>query len=60
MECISFEFRRQYANLLPEDTGMDLKVFLDFGNLWGVDFDSATIVMKLDLPQVLALIGNHL
>ncbi len=28
-------------NLLPEDTGMDLKVFLDFGNLWGVDFDSS-------------------
>ena len=28
-------------NLLPENTGMDLKVFLDFGNLWGVDFDSS-------------------
>ena len=28
-------------NLLPENTNMDLKVFLDFGNLWGVDFDSS-------------------
>ena len=27
--------------ILPEDTNADLSVFLDFGNLWGVDYDSS-------------------
>ena len=26
-------------NLLPEDTQTDVNVFLDFGNVWGVDYD---------------------
>ena len=37
----SLNLEGSMPNLLPEDTGMDLKVFLDFGNLWGVDFDSS-------------------
>tara|TARA_A100001015_G_scaffold53174_1_gene58322 strand:- start:917 stop:3148 length:2232 start_codon:yes stop_codon:yes gene_type:complete len=27
-------------NILPEDTNADMSVFLDFGNVWGVDYDS--------------------
>ena len=27
-------------NLLPETTKTDISVFLDFGNVWGVDYDS--------------------
>ncbi len=26
-------------NLLPEDTNTDVSLFLDFGNVWGVDYD---------------------
>merc|ERR1711991_863010 len=28
-------------NLLPEDTNTDITLFLDFGNVWGVDYDSS-------------------
>ena len=28
-------------NLLPDDTRTDIIVFLDFGNVWGVDYDSS-------------------
>ena len=28
-------------NLLPEDTNTDVHLFLDFGNVWGVDYDSS-------------------
>ncbi len=28
-------------NLLPENTKTDISVFLDFGNVWGVDYDSS-------------------
>ena len=28
-------------NFLPEDTKTDVSVFLDFGNVWGVDYDSS-------------------
>ena len=28
-------------NLLPEDTNTDISLFLDFGNVWGVDYDSS-------------------
>lgn len=27
-------------NILPEDTNADISTFLDFGNVWGVDYDS--------------------
>jgi len=27
-------------NILPDSTNVDLKLFLDFGNVWGVDYDS--------------------
>ena len=27
--------------LLPEDSNTDINVFLDFGNVWGVDYDSS-------------------
>ena len=37
----ALNFEGSMPNLLPENTNMDLKVFLDFGNLWGVDFDSS-------------------
>lgn len=28
-------------NLLPDDTNTDISAFLDFGNVWGVDYDSS-------------------
>ena len=28
-------------NLLPENSNTDLSLFLDFGNVWGVDYDSS-------------------
>ncbi len=28
-------------NFFPEDTNTDLSLFLDFGNVWGVDYDSS-------------------
>ncbi len=28
-------------NALPEDTNADVSIFLDFGNVWGVDYDSS-------------------
>ena len=27
--------------LLPEATNTDINLFLDFGNVWGVDYDSS-------------------
>ena len=27
-------------NLLPENTKIDIAAFLDFGNLWNIDYDS--------------------
>ena len=32
-------FEAALPNLLPEDTQTDVKLFLDFGNVWGVDYD---------------------
>ena len=26
---------------MPEDTNTDINLFLDFGNVWGVDYDSS-------------------
>ena len=28
-------------NLLPEDTNVDISFYLDFGNVWGVDYDKS-------------------
>ena len=28
-------------SLLPESTNTDISFFLDFGNVWGVDYDSS-------------------
>jgi len=33
-------FEANLPNLLPESTKTDVSVFLDFGNVWGVDYDS--------------------
>ena len=34
-------FEANLPNLLPEDTNTDVNLFLDFGNVWGVDYDSS-------------------
>ena len=34
-------FETNLPNLLPEDTNTDVSLFLDFGNVWGVDYDSS-------------------
>ncbi len=33
-------FETNLPNLLPEATNTDIGLFLDFGNVWGVDYDS--------------------
>ena len=37
----SLNFEGNLPNVLPENTNADLSVFLDFGNVWGVDYDSS-------------------
>ena len=34
-------FEANLPTLLPEDSNTDINVFLDFGNVWGVDYDSS-------------------
>jgi outer membrane protein insertion porin family len=34
-------FETSFPNLLPENTNTDLSFFLDFGNVWGVDYDNS-------------------
>ena len=34
-------FEANLPNLLPEDSKTDVSLFLDFGNVWGVDYDSS-------------------
>ena len=37
----AINFEANLPNVLPEDTNADISVFLDFGNVWGVDYDSS-------------------
>jgi outer membrane protein insertion porin family len=34
-------FEANLPNFLPEDTNTEISLFLDFGNVWGVDYDSS-------------------
>ena len=34
-------FEMNLPNLLPNSTNLDIGVFLDFGNVWGVDYDDS-------------------
>ncbi len=34
-------FEANLPNILPDDTNVDMSIFLDFGNVWGVDYDSS-------------------
>ncbi len=36
----AINFEANLPNLLPENTNTDVALFLDFGNVWGVDYDS--------------------
>ena len=36
----ALNFEVNLPNLLPEDSRTDVGFFLDFGNVWGVDYDS--------------------
>ena len=36
----ALNFEASLPNFLPEDTNTDLNLFLDFGNVWGVDYDT--------------------
>tara|TARA_B100000575_G_scaffold294430_1_gene310298 strand:+ start:2333 stop:4573 length:2241 start_codon:yes stop_codon:yes gene_type:complete len=36
----ALNFEANLPNLLPENTKTDITAFLDFGNVWGVDYDS--------------------
>ena len=37
----ALNFEANLPKILPEDTNMDVGIFLDFGNVWGVDYDSS-------------------
>ena len=37
----SLNFETNLPNILPENSNADLGLFLDFGNVWGVDYDSS-------------------
>ena len=37
----ALNFETNLPNLLPEDTNTDISLFLDFGSVWGVDYDSS-------------------
>ena len=37
----AINFEANLPNLLPEKTNTDISLFLDFGNVWGVDYDSS-------------------
>jgi len=37
----SLNFEANLPNLLPENTNADIGGFLDFGSVWGVDYDSS-------------------
>ena len=37
----SLNFDINLPNFLPESTRTDVGLFLDFGNVWGVDYDSS-------------------
>ncbi len=37
----ALNFEANLPNLLPDSTNMDVGLFLDFGNVWGVDYDSS-------------------
>ena len=37
----ALNFEASLPNLLPEATNTDVGLFLDFGNVWGVDYDSS-------------------
>ena len=36
----ALNFETKLPNLLPDNTNTDIGLFLDFGNVWGVDYDS--------------------
>ncbi len=36
----ALNFEANLPKILPEDTNMDVGIFLDFGNVWGIDYDS--------------------
>ena len=38
--ALAVNFEGALPNLLPESTKTDVSVFLDFANVWGVDYDS--------------------
>ena len=33
--------KQNLPNFLPEDTNTDISLYLDFANVWGVDYDSS-------------------
>ena len=37
----ALNFEMNLPNLLPDSTNIDVGLFLDFGNVWGVDYDSS-------------------
>ena len=42
----ALNFEANLPNFLPETSNTDVALFLDFGNVWGVDYDSSLEVSK--------------
>ena len=53
----SLNIESSFPNLLPESTGLDIGAFLDFGNIWGVDY-SDTIDDSNELRSTAGLNAN--
>ena len=44
--------------LLPDSTNLDVGVFLDFGNVWGVDYDSS-LANSSKLRSSTGIVANY-
>ena len=41
MDLTDLNFETNLPNALPENSNADVSLFLDFGNVWGVDYDDS-------------------
>lgn len=53
----AINFESNLPNLLPEDYNTDISLFLDFGSVWGVDYDS-TLDESTDLRSSTGVAAN--
>ena len=54
---VDVNFETNLPNLLPENYDTDISLFLDFGSVWGVDYDS-TIDESTDIRSSTGISAN--